>query len=165
MGSEPGTLRAWHRPHMEIILRYPSSSQTAKNKLRSILLARERHPRTKVRSRRYPTERAAPSLATFSFYRPPGSRLHTTLQGSHAHPRGHPSKCAPTSAHSLQPCHIAAQDLGGHTHYAVCQGPREETRAGRMRAGYHVCKRFQDPLECGPEVGGGASSREHSPLA
>lgn len=34
-----------------------------------------------------------------------------------------------------------------------------------MRAGYHVCKRFQDPLECGPEVGGGASSREHSPLA
>ena len=67
--SEPCT------PHVEIILRYQSSLQTAKTKLRSILLAPERHPRTKVRSRRYPAERAAPSLAAFSFHPPraPGS--------------------------------------------------------------------------------------------
>lgn len=152
MGFEPGTLRAWHRPRVEIILRYPSSSQTAKNKQRSILLARERHPRTKVRSRRYPAERAAPSLAAFSFHRPPGSRLHTALQGSHTHPQGHPSKCAPTSTHSLQPCPTAAWDLGGHTHCVSARGPGKRpeqagcglgtTCAGDSRILWNVVQRW-----------------------
>lgn len=160
--SEPCT------PHVEIILRYQSSLQTAKTKLRSILLVPERHPRTKVRSRRYPAERAAPSLATFSFHPPRAPGSTPPCRGLMHTPEDTLASVCPLP---LTPCSLAtllpwtrvdtptAQSVRGsgkRPAQAVCG--LVTTCAGDSRILLSVVQR----------LGGGgqsANSRGHSPLA